>query len=54
MSAMFVFWGLTACAFLVWLAVATGLFQAGAWINLLLVVAVAFAVTGLLFRPARR
>lgn len=51
---MLVFWGITLGSFLVWLAAVTGVFHVGPWIHLLLVISIAFAVTGLLFRPARR
>ncbi|MDI3288970.1 hypothetical protein [Polyangium sp. 15x6] len=51
---MLVFWGLTIGAFLAWLLAATGVYEAGPWIHVLLVIAIAFAVTGLLFRPIGR
>ena len=51
---MLVFWGLTAGAFFAWLLAATGVFHAGPWIHVLLVISIAFAVTGLLFRPIAR
>ncbi|WP_240807032.1 hypothetical protein [Polyangium spumosum] len=51
---MLLFWGLTAFAFLAWLLAATGVYEAGPWIHVLLVIAIAFAVTGLLFRPLGR
>ncbi|MDC0740223.1 hypothetical protein [Polyangium mundeleinium] len=51
---MLVFWGLTVGAFLAWLLAVTGVYEAGPWIHLLLVISIAFAVTGLLFRPIGR
>ncbi|MDI1432946.1 MULTISPECIES: DUF4175 domain-containing protein [Polyangium] len=51
---MLVFWGLTIGAFLAWLLAVTGVYQAGPWIHVLLVISIAFAVTGLLFRPIGR
>jgi hypothetical protein len=51
---MTAFWGITAFVFLVWLLAATGVYDAGAWIHVLLVIAVSFAVTGLLWHPVRR
>jgi hypothetical protein len=47
-------WGITVTAFLVWLLAALGVFQVGAWIHVLLVIAIAFALTGLLWQPSRR
>ncbi|HVK70579.1 MAG TPA: hypothetical protein VM694_39265 [Polyangium sp.] len=51
---MLVFWGLTVGAFFAWLLAVTGVYEAGPWIHVLLVIAIAFAVTGLLFRPIGR
>ncbi len=51
---MLVFWGFTAGAFLAWLLAVTGVYEAGAWIHVLLVIAIAFGVTGLLFKPLGR
>jgi hypothetical protein len=38
----------------VWLLAALGVFSVGAWIHVLLVIAIAFALTGLLWQPSRR
>ena len=47
-------WGITLGLFLVWLLGVTGAFPVGPWIHLLLVISIAFAVTGLLWRPTGR
>lgn len=52
--AMMAFWAMTLGLFLVWLLAATGVFSAGPWIHLVLVIVVAFVATGLLWRPSRR
>jgi hypothetical protein len=51
---MMAFWAMTLGLFLVWLLAATGVFSAGPWIHLVLVIVVAFVATGLLWRPSRR
>lgn len=49
-GSMVLLWGFVLGSLLVWLLAVTGVIAVGSWVHLLLVIAVAFGVTGLLRR----
>ena len=49
-GSMVLLWGFVLGSLLVWLLAVTGVIVVGAWVHLLLVIAVAFGLTGLMRR----